>query len=508
MKKSINRCAFVFILLFVTVSTLLGQAKTIKGNVVDENNEPLIGVSVFAVGTKSGTITDNVGNFSLDASVNSKLQFTYIGFEPKTLVVGNQSIYKVQLVSSTAALNEIVVVGYGNVKKADLTGSVSSIKAADLNTSATASLGNMMRGKAAGLSITQNSAKPGGGLNISIRGQKTPLYIVDGIMQTSFSKLSSNSIYDGGKNESQLIGLNPEDIESIDVLKDASSTAIYGADAAGGVIIITTKKGKATAGEKVEVSYTGSSSLQYLSDVPQFLTAKDFMIEQNKVLYELDNSVGLYSRHSQDKINNFVGNGTNWMNEVTRIGLINEHNLSIRSGTEKTQYLASMSYYDNQGVAKNNSFNRITGRINLDQKFNKWLKGGLNTTFASITYEDVPLGDSRQEKSALIYSALTFNPLVPVYDENGNYSDNPDRPIYANPVSLLDITDETKNNNLIANAYLQLDLFKGFFIKATAGIDNRTINTNQYIPRSTKAGAERNGIASKNNGINQMITTK
>ncbi len=501
--KMISVLVFLCAAFFANAQT---QGKIYKGKVTDGKNEALTGVTVIVSGSNRGTITDLNGGFNVEARIGEKLQFSYIGFENKTITLDNQTTLSIQLTESDLSLAEIVVVGYGNVKKADLTGSVASVKASDLTKSATASVGNMLRGKAAGLNITQNSAKPGGGLNISIRGQKSPLIIIDGIMQSSFSKLSSNSIYDGGSNESKLIGLNPEDIESIDVLKDASSTAIYGADAAGGVIIITTKKGKMEANAKVDVSYSGSTSLQYLSDFPEFLTAKDFMIEQNKVFYEIDNSVGKLSKHSQDRIDNFVGKGTSWIDEVTRVGVVNDHNISVRSGTANSQYLASLSYFDNQGVAKNNSFNRITGRINLEQKFNNWLTAGINSSYASIKYQDVPLGDSRHEKSALIYSAMTFNPLVSVYDANGNFNENPDRPIYSNPVSLLDITDETVSKNLFANVYLNIKINKNLSVRATAGIDDKSVQTNQYIPRTTKAGAERNGIASKNNGVSQMLT--
>lgn len=482
------------------------QSELFKGKVTDSKNEALTGVTVVVSGSNRGTMTDVNGTFKIEARIGERLQLSFVGYENKTIVLTNQTFLNIQLLESDLSLSEVVVVGYGNVKKADLTGSVASVKARDLNKGATASVGTMLRGKAAGLNITQNSAKPGGGLNISIRGQKSPLIIVDGIMQSNFSKLSSNSIYDGGENDTKLIGLNPEDIESVDVLKDASSTAIYGADAAGGVIIITTKKGKMEANAKVDVSYTGSTSLQYLSDFPRFLTGKEFMIEQNKVFFELDNSVGNYSKHSQDRIDNFVGTGTRWIDEVTRVGMVNDHNISVRSGTANSQYLASLSYFDNQGVAKNNSFNRMTGRINLEQKFSDRITAGINSSFASMKYRDVPLGESRHEKSALIYSAMTFNPLVPIYDANGNYNENPDRPIYSNPVSLLEIKDETINKNLIANIYLNVKISKDLSLRATAGIDDKSVNTNQYIPRTTKAGAVRNGVASKNNGGNQMLT--
>lgn len=506
MKKQLKFISIFLLLCVALASNAQSQNRVIKGRVTDGRNEALVGVSVTIEGSTKGTITDINGIYNIETSTGETLKFSYIGYESKTVKVDRQVQIDIQLAETNVALSELVVVGYGNVKKADLTGSIASVKSSELIKSASASVGNMLRGKAAGLNITQTSAKPGGGLNISIRGKNTPLIIVDGIMQTNFSKLSANSVFDGGSNEARLIGLNPEDIETIDILKDASSTAIYGADAAGGVIIITTKKGKMEAGAKVDVSYSGSTSLQYLSDFPEFLTAKEFMTEQNKVLFEIDNSVGKMSRHSQERIDNFVGTGTRWIDEVTRTGMVNDHNISVRSGTANSQYMASLSYFDNQGVAKNNAFNRVTGRINLEQKFNSWLTAGLNTSYATIRYKDVPIGDRRHGESALIYSAMTFNPLVSVYDANGKYNDNPDRPIYPNPVSILEIKDETNNTNLIANLYFNLKLTDYFNIRTTVGIDDKTVNTNQYVPKTTKIGAEKNGIASKNNGNTKMVT--
>ncbi len=503
-----NAAALAVVLLFAGGELFAQAGATVTGTVKDEWGAPIAGALVMQAGTGNAVVVTGDGTFSIRlAAGESTLEFSSIGFESLKVEVNNRSMIDAVMQSSTHAIDDVVVIGYGSVRRSDVTGSVASVKAEDLIAPSTANVGSMLRGKAAGLNITQSSAKPGSELNISIRGQKAPLIVIDGIPQTTFAQLGTGSVYSGGNTDSQMMSVNPEDVESIDILKDAASTAIYGADAAGGVILITTKKGKASQQGSVEVAYTGSVSVQYLSDFPEFLNGKDFMIEQNKVFYELDNSVGPYSRHSQEKIDNFRGDGTDWIDKVTRTGIVNDHNLSVRSGTEKTQYLVSFSYYDNKGVAKNNGMNRITGRINLDQKFAKWLTGGVNTSYARIKYNQVPLGDQRQEKSALIYSAMTFNPLVPVYDENGNYSDNPDRNIYANPVSLLEISDETINNDLNANAYLNFTIAKGLSVRATAGIDYKDAKANQYVPKTTKIGAERGGIASKNNGTSQMLLT-
>ncbi len=511
MTKSIYiiKTAMIALVFLLVVGNTFAQAgSTVTGTVKDEDGKPVVGAVVLQAGTANGTTSMADGKFSIKLiDGENALDVSILGYETQKVQLGGKTSVDVVLRSSDVAIDDIVVIGYGSVKRSDVTGSVASVKSKDLVMPSTANVGSMLRGKASGLNITQSSAKPGGELNISIRGQKAPLIIIDGVAQTKFAQQGTGTVYSGGNTDSQMIGVNPDDVESIDILKDAASTAIYGADAAGGVILITTKKGKASQQGKVDIAYTGGFSIQYLSDYPEFLDAKDFMIEQNKVFYELDNSVGRYSRHSQDKIDNFRGKGTQWIDKVTRTGIVNEQNLSIRSGTERTQYLISGSYYDNKAVARNNEMNRLTGRINLDQKFNKWLDGGVNTSYARIKYNQVPLGDQRQEKSALIYSAMTFNPLVPVYDEDGKYTDNPDRSIYANPVSLLEISDETINHNLNANAFLNASLFKGFSVRASIGVDYKDSKSHQYVPSTTKVGASKGGIATKNNGTSQMMLT-
>ncbi len=498
-------CLFIASLMSVTANAQ--SERVIKGNVSDVTGQPVIGASVLIPGTTTGVVTDIDGNYTLTVTSAETLAYSCLGYITVTETIGTRSVIDVILEEDSQLLEDVVVIGYGTMRRSDLTGSTVSVKADDLIAPATASVGGMLRGKAAGLNIQQTSAKPGGSLSMSIRGQNAPLIIIDGVPQTSFAKMGANTSYDSGSFDSQMISVNPDDIESIDILKDASSTAIYGADAAGGVILITTKKGKASQHGNLDVSYSGSISAQVLSDFPEFLNAKDFMIEMNKVLYEMDPSVGQYSLYTKEKIDNFKGEGTRWIDEVTRTGIVHEHNLSIRQGNENTQYAVSGSYFNNEGVAKNNDMTRMTGRIVLDQKFTKWLTGGVNAAYTHIKYNNVPLGDARHENSALIYSAMTFNPLVPVYDENGNYSDNPVRPIYANPVSLLEITDENINTNLSGNAYLQFDIVKGLKVRANVGIDNKETEARQYIPRTTKKGASTNGTASKNNGNSNMLMT-
>ncbi len=457
---------------------------TVTGTVTDNTGEPLIGASVIQVGTKNAIATDIDGNFTLkNVADGAMIKVSYVGYNDQEQKAAPQMTFV--LSENSALLDEVVVVGYGSMKKSNLSGAVSSVKADDLPTAGNASVGEMLRGRAAGMNITSNTASPGGQMNIAIRGGlsgQKPLVVIDGVPQAPHSKVSAGTIYGGAaKDDSGLINLNPNDIESIDVLKDASAAAIYGSDASGGVILITTKRGKEG---RPEVSYSGSVAISRIKDAPDFMNARDYMITQNQLFEELGR--GSEKRFTQSQIDNFVGKGTDWMKEVTRTGVVNEHNVSVTAGGQSTRTLFSLSYYDHQGLVKNNSMNRITGRLNVDQDFGKFVKGGVQASFTQLKYKDVPTGDARQEKSAVLYSAMTFAPTLSVYDENGKFTSNPIRDIYPNPVSLLDIYDRTSTRNLYASGYLEYKPWSFFNIRATAGVDMSWTQADQYTPTTTK----------------------
>lgn len=498
----VKRLLLLYLFTFLPL-TMLAQSFTIKGNVKDEMGEGLMGAAVKVTGTQNGTIVDMDGNFSIENVQNGQtLTITYMGYQTQTVVIKNGEFLNIKMEPDSKTIDEVIVVGYGSTKKTNISGAVATIKTDDLPRAASASLGEMLRGRAAGLDVKANSASPGASLNIAIRGGlsgQKPLVVIDGVPQLQSGASSSGTAYAGADHDNGLINLNPDDIETINILKDASAAAIYGSDASGGVILITTKRGKEN---KPEVSYSGSVAMQFLKDNPDFMNARDFMQEQNRVFDELGR--GDEKRYSQSQIDNFVGKGTDWMDKVTRVGVVNEHNLSVNGGSDKTKYLFSVGLYDHKGVAKNNDMQRITGRLNLDQEFSKTFKAGLNTSFAQVKYNDVPLGDARQDNSALIYSAMTFIPTVPVRDAEGNYSVNPIRDIYPNPVSLLDITDQTKSRDLFLSGYVEYKPIKELTLRATGGIDMKNSQHDQYIPTTTKKGYALNGQGSKQNSKAQQ----
>lgn len=485
------------------LSTLSAFAQiTVTGIVTDKTGEPLIGASVLVVGTQNGAATDVDGNFTLrNVAEGSIIRASYVTYKEQEQKASSKMHFILE--ENSELLDEVVVVGYGSMKKSNLSGAVASVKADDLPSAGSASVGEMLRGRAAGMNITSSNAAPGAQMNIAIRGGlsgQQPLIVIDGVPQAPHSKVSAGTIYSGAaKDNSGLINLNPNDIESIDVLKDASAAAIYGSDASGGVILITTKRGKEG---HPEVSYSGSVAFSRIKDAPDFMDARQFMMTQNQVFEELGR--GDEKKFTQSQIDNFVGEGTNWMDEVTRTGVVNEHNLSVTAGGKTTKTLFSLSYYDHQGLVKNNSMNRLTGRLNVDQDFGKYFKGGINSSFSQLKYNDVPTGDSRQEKSAVLYSAMTFIPTVPVRDADGDFSVNPIRDIYPNPVSLLDIYDKTTTKNLYASGYLEYKPWTFLSIRATGGVDISWTQSDQYTPTTTKHGFSLNGEASKQNANSQM----
>ncbi len=475
---------------------------TVTGIVTDNTGEPLIGASVVVVGTTNAMATDLDGNFTLqNVAENATIKVSYVGYNDQEQKAAPNMTFV--LTENSALLDEVVVVGYGSMKKSNLSGAVSSVKADDLPTAGNASVGEMLRGRASGMNITSNTASPGGQMNIAIRGGlsgQQPLVVIDGVPQAYASKTSTGTIYGGAaKDDSGLINLNPNDIESIDILKDASAAAIYGSDASGGVILITTKRGKEG---RPEVSYSGSVAFSRIKDAPDFLDARDYMITQNQIFEELDR--GDEKHFTQSQIDNFVGKGTDWMKKVTRTGVVNEHNVSVTAGGKSTRTLFSLSYYDHQGLLKNNSMNRITGRLNVDQDFGKFVKGGIQASFSQVKYQDVPTGDARQQNSAVVYSAMTFAPILSVYDQDGKFTTNPIRDTYPNPVSLLGITDKTTAKNFYASGYLEYKPWTFLSIRGTAGVDLNWTQADQYIPTTTKYGFSVNGEASKQNANSQL----
>ena len=437
-----------------------------------------------------------------------------MGKVEEEILVNGQKTIDVVMTDDAYALDEVVAVGYGVQKKSDLTGAVSSVKATELNKSTSTSIAQLLQGQAPGLQAFQNSAQPGGSVSLLIRGasslaaNNSPLIVIDGFATNGVAS-ESNLFYGSGSTDNALNSINPNDIESIEVLKDASSTAIYGARAANGVILITTKRGKKG---KLKVAYESSVTSQRFSEAWDMLGAKDYMLQANRVLKEnwrFQNGLIPYGslpedqfavpftpRYTTDEIAEKSANPTDWLGSVLRQGFIQQHNLSLSGGTEENQYLVSLNYFDQDGIVKNNNFNRITGRFNFDQKIGNNIKVGISAMITKNATDNIPInGGVGQNSFGIIQLALSANPIIPIQNEDGTYPLDPNNTFTPNPASLLEITDETKFSREFINSYLEYKPLKGLEFKASLGYDGSDTRRNQYVPKSTKEGASRGGLA-------------
>ncbi|WP_445738165.1 SusC/RagA family TonB-linked outer membrane protein [Mariniflexile sp.] len=495
------------------------QQITVTGKVTDESGIPLPGASVLVKGTTNGVSTDFDGGYKITVSSGaSTLVFSYVGFVTQDIAIAGKSTINVTLVTDNTGLDEVVVVGYGTQRRKDVAGAISTVKTEELILSSSPSVGDVLRGKVSGLQIVQNSAQPGGGLDIQIRGagsinaSNQPLIVIDGFPTTEFQQPGTGNRYDGGT-QSILNSFNPNDIESISVLKDASATSIYGARAANGVILLTTKKGKTG---KVQVDYSSSYSYQAYNNSFDVLSLPEWMQLRNDAArenWEFTNRVSPYSSrtleeaiadpvngipfsrfYSDDQINN-AGQGTNWLDLVTRDGSILQHNLSLRGGTETTKYYLSGNLFEQKGILKNSAFDRASLRFNLDQKLNDYVSFGMNLTMSRINNENSQLGGDQFENSGLIRSALQYGPHIQAIDEFGNYPINPDNALEPNPFSLLTITDKGVIDRTLSNFFMEVKPLQDLVARLQVGIDQGYTSRNTYLPRTTLWGALENGKA-------------
>lgn len=368
MKNTINRqwtrtIAFIVLVMWMGLSSALAQnAITVKGQVLDaKSKEPLIGVSVLEKGTSNGTITDFDGNYVLNVPQGHILVFSYVGYSTQEIPVIKSSL-NVSLKEDTQTLNEVVVVGYGVQKKSSVTGSISQVKAEDMENRSVATVQSALQGKTSGVQVISSSAAPGETPTIRVRGYSSnvasdPLYVVDGVRLSDIS------------------GIDPNDIASIEVLKDAASAAIYGAEAGNGVILITTKKGKTGQGK---VSYDFQYSIQSLGKMPKLMNAKEYST------YMVEG--GVFDQSKIDKDWDGITD-TNWADVVFGKGQMQKHNVSFSNGNEKGNYYLSLSYLDNNGIVRGDAdfYKRLTGSINADYQIKDWLKVGTTNQIENTT---------------------------------------------------------------------------------------------------------------------------
>ncbi|MBD0832998.1 SusC/RagA family TonB-linked outer membrane protein [Aestuariibaculum sediminum] len=504
------------------VSVLPQEKIDIQGVVKDEKGMPLLGANVLEKGTVNGVQTDFDGNFYLSVS-NEKavLQVSFMGYKTQEIVVGDKTTFEVVLVEDTAALEEVVVVGYGTQSRRTVTSSVASVDVSEAVKAPTSSIAQSLGGRAAGLNANINSAQPGGSVNLQIRGSATgrsPLIVIDGMPTSGFSPTSVGQ-YGTGSLDGVLSSLNPNDIESIDILKDASATSIYGSKAAGGVILITTKRGK-KGGEALTVNVNASSGVQNFYNLPEMLNALDYMNETNRVNYEkwLYDSrqniyelvpkpngwtnpgayTPIYSNAQIAEYENGTKQGTDFLGAVLQTGAVNTYDLSVSASQKNTRFYSSFSAFDQKGVIKNNDYSKYTGRVNVDQSFGDKMTGGVTINFSQINTDNISIGNGgTTENSGILTSALQFDPTLPIRNEDGGYQVNIRQSNFPNPVSYLDITNKTKMERFFANAYLEYKFLPELSLRTQVGFDRNQSESYGYVPTSTIAGLSFNGRADR-----------
>lgn len=477
----------MLVLSTMMASFAYGQTQ-VSGTVVDQQNQPLPGVNVLVKGSTQGTTTDANGKYQVSVpNSDAILTFSFIGFTSQEKVVGNQTVVDVTMQEDIQSLQEVVVVGYGTVKKSDLTGSVSSIKADAFKDMPVTSVDQALQARAPGVNVTQASSAPGGGLSVRVRGANSlisgsePLYVIDGL-----PIYPDNTAFGTGANRragNALASLNPNDIESIEVLKDASATSIYGSRGANGVVLITTKRGK--DGQSV-VNLESSFSTQTIAKDIDMLSASDFA----RYLNTLDVSQGGSPRYTDEQVAAF-GSGTNWMDEVLRNGSIWNNQLTVSGGNSQSRYAVIGNYMDNQGIVRNTDFKRYGLRLNLDNDLfdgkatlsNSW-------SFARTTGNNVPT--DRGGPGGIIITALGLDPTVPVYDENGNYN----YPLYdgrftINPVAEAEEgVDRDATNRFFGTTALTIPITKDLKFRTSLGLDLLNATRNTFYNSKTRLGRQ------------------
>lgn len=456
----------------------------VSGTVSDQTG-PVIGASVIEKGTTNGTMTDNDGHFTLTVSKGAVIEISSIGYKTQEITVGAQTNFTVTLSEDNEFLDEVVVVGYGSMKKSDLAGASVSMKESDLKGSIISSLDQSLQGRAAGVTAVTTSGAPGSSSSIRVRGQATinanaePLYVIDGVIVQGGGNTGADfglgDALGNGKVStiSPLSTINPADIVSMEILKDASATAIYGAQGANGVVLITTKHGK--SGE-AKFSYDGMVAMSRQAVRLNMMNLREYAQYYNEMIEEGD----IYETNPYYATPSLLGKGTNWQDEIFRTAWQHQHQLSAQGGSDKVQYYVSGSYMDQQGTIIGSNFNRFSVRTNLDAQLKKWLKLGVNATYA-ITNDNLKLADSNE---GLIYYSLTTIPDIPVYDVNGNYSSTI-REGYTspNPVALA-MMDEIllKRKKLSGNIYAELTPIKHITWRTELGFDIGESDANRYKP--------------------------
>lgn len=492
----------------LSVFTAAAQLRIITGRVLDANiRTPLQGVTIKVAGGGQAASTNNLGEYSIEAKTGDLLRFNFLGYDPVEIVVGKESAYDVKLIRSTESLDSVVVVGYGTQRKRDITGSVTSLSPQDLQPGPAASFDQMMQGKVAGAQITQTTGAPGGNVNIVIRGINSitggnqPLYVIDGYAIGAGGSGSDVSSFNGNSYSSEgmanntaskinpLSSINPSDIASIEILKDASATAIYGSRGANGVIIVTTKKGKRGS---PTVHLEAAGGFQNVANKLKMMNAQEFA----EFHAEGRDNAWVYAGGNASDPNDVRTGGTrvrpefrnpeslttniDWQDQIFRTAPLQNYQLSTTGGGESVDYMVSLGYYNQQGIIKKSDFNKYNMRSNIDIRLSNRLSLGVSLA-GSYTHGNFARAEGHLGTRGLIAAALANSPAMPIYQADGSYSSELLDPLgvpVENPYLILDeFSDKRNSANIFTNNYLQYHLLDGLSIKTSIGVNYVTGST-------------------------------
>jgi TonB-linked SusC/RagA family outer membrane protein len=499
-KRILSSLIYTIVLLTTSVSLLYAQTRVVKGKVTDANDgTTLPGVNVIVKGSSMGTATDANGNYSITADANDVLIFSYIGYATAEFPVGNRDVVDVSLSLDVQSLNEIVVVGYGTQRKIETTGAIASVKAEEITQTPVSNVAQGLQARVSGVQVVQNSAAPGGNVSVRVRGTNSingtsePLYIIDGVQVSN----------GGGINDvSPLSTINPNDIESVEVLKDASSTAIYGARGANGVVLVTTKRGKSGA---TRVTYDGYYGVQQVSKTMDMMNATEFAGLENEVY-----KTSVYPDPSS------LGEGVNWQKLIFRDAAIQNHQLSVVGGSEKTQFNLSANYFNQDGVVINSGFKRYSMRINLDHKINDRVKVGTSLLGSYSINNTIPTGQTSLDGAAvtesIVGAAMAAPPTLQPYRDDGTVYPFGDQMSgryreVVNPLGLASILNKTSINRIMSNVYAEAKLIKGLTYRASFNVILQDNLNDHYSPIYILSKGDQNANAGSGSKANSTSST-
>lgn len=480
----------ISLILFLLLSCNFITAQTkVQGVVKDDKGVTIPGANIAVVGTTTSVSTDFDGRYTIDVPANATLSFSFIGYNTQKIAVADRTTINVNLISSAEDLKEVLVnVGYRSVKKKDLTGAISIVKAKDIADSPQVSLDQLLQGRAAGVTVTNNSGQPGGDVSVKIRGTTSiggtnePLYIVDGIPisgDATNSSTGGNMVkgYVGGNSgsvtTSALALINPNDIETMDILKDASATAIYGSRASNGVVIITTKKGKKGSGKLTYDSYVSS---QQVTRLLKTMNLSQYAVQQNA----LAAYYGVEPR-SEFAVPSVLGAGTNWQDEIYQTALMKSHQLSFSGAKDGTNYYISGGYVNQDGIVVGSDYERYNFKTNLDTNVKSWLSVGVSLS-GGLSKENITLNGS---SDGIISSSILSSPDTAVKNLDGTYAGLPEglQGSWINPVaSALMNTNFLKKQNYMGNLYANIKLAKGLEYRFDIGASTFISNFEGFQP--------------------------